>query len=77
MIKIDRNVSELWQIACRNIILALSCLLLWLYELPGKSYQEGGDTTYGSKRNSCSVLMVDDLNDLDVDVRMVLRQILK
>jgi len=52
-------------------------LPLWLYELPGEPYQEGRDTKYGSKRNSCSILMVDDLNDLGVDVRTILRLISK
>jgi hypothetical protein len=48
-----------------------------LYELPGEPNQEGCDTTYGNKRYSFTFLMVDDMNDLGVDVRAILRLILK
>jgi len=33
MIKIDRNMSELWQILCKDIILTLVHLLILLREL--------------------------------------------
>ena len=37
MTKIDRNVSELWEIVCKNIISTLVCFLVYIYEIPSQN----------------------------------------
>ena len=42
MIKFNRNMSELWQIMCKNIILAVLQLLILLCELFSAMFFFGG-----------------------------------